>query len=76
MSNDDHPTTYLNQPRPRAYTALTKQMEEAETLMDAGVHNEDQLREAFTMAEDILLELDDVEARLLGEIKRAREADR
>jgi hypothetical protein len=59
----------------RAYAELTKELKEAEALLDAGVHNEESLREAFGAAEDLLLELDDVESRMLAEIDRAREAD-
>jgi Xaa-Pro aminopeptidase len=59
--------------RPTAYARLTKEMIEAEELLDAGVHNEAALREAFTAAEDLMLELDDAEAQLLAEIERAEE---
>jgi hypothetical protein len=59
--------------RPTAYARLTKEMIEAEQLLDAGVHNEESLREAFTAAEDLMLELDDAEAQLLAEIERAQE---
>lgn len=61
--------------RPTAYLRLTKEMKEAERLLDEGVHNEESLREAFSAAGDLLMELDEVEANLLTEIRRAREDD-
>lgn len=56
-----------------AYRALSSLLDHADGLLDSGVHNEDELREAFAEAEDLLLDLDAAEAELIEEIRRAKE---
>lgn len=55
----------------RATRALSEELTEARKLLDSGVHNEDNLREASAAAEDLAFRLEDVEAELVTQIKLA-----
>jgi hypothetical protein len=56
----------------RSYHWLEQLLDEADKLLDSGVHNERELREAFAKGEDLLDDLDNVEFKLIQEIERAK----
>jgi len=56
-----------------AYHKLSDLLDDADELLDAGVHNEQKLKEAFSKGEDLLFKLDQIEYELIRQIDRAEQ---
>lgn len=57
----------------KSYQHLSGLLSEAEDALTLEPTNEEELREAFQAAEDLLMDLDDVEYRLINELQKAED---
>ena len=71
MSQTDTPNA--QERHQKAYHHLSGLLTEAEDALSLEPENEDELREALRAGEDLLMDLDDVEHRLITELANAEE---